>query len=121
MNEHRVSLRIAMSFVTLFIFGSIAAAQGVQTATLRGTILDDQQLPVPHARITATSPVLQGERSVISDEAGMYEVRALPPGDYLVRAELEGFSTVSSRVTLALGLDVRRDLTLHLAAQAVSV
>ena len=36
------------------------AAQGVQTGTIRGTVTDQQNLPLPGVTVTISSPALQG-------------------------------------------------------------
>jgi hypothetical protein len=60
---------------------TVTYAQGVQTGTIRGMVRDSQDLAVPGVTVTATSPVLQGPRSTVTDTQGLYVIRALPPGD----------------------------------------
>ena len=70
-----------LGILTLVLSCSASSfAQGVQTGTLRGTVKDQQGLPLPGATITATSPALQGERTAVTDTEGAYLFRALPPG-----------------------------------------
>jgi hypothetical protein len=45
-------------------------AQGVQTGVLSGVVRDPQDLPLPGATVTATSPSMQGERTAVTDAIG---------------------------------------------------
>ena len=61
--------RVAAVLFAAALFAGIDAtafAQGVQTGTIRGTVQDQQGLPMPGVTITATSPALQGPRSTVS-------------------------------------------------------
>jgi hypothetical protein len=61
-----------------------ARAQGSATVgSLRGTINDKASgESAPGATVVATSPALQGEQVVITDENGQYFITSLPPGVY---------------------------------------
>ena len=69
------------------LFGFVAAlmlgvsvstwAQGTQTGTLSGAVLDQSGLVLPGVTVTVTSPSLQGVRSTVTDENGRYSM----PGD----------------------------------------
>ena len=53
-----------------------------------GTVLDAQlRAPEPDVLVTATSPNLEGERTVLTDERGNYRLADLPPGIYTLRFE----------------------------------
>ena len=82
--------RLGFFFVFLLLSAG-ALAQGVQTGTIRGTVRDQQDLAVPGVTVTVTSPSLQGPRTTVTDAAGGYVLRVLPPGDYEVKFELAGF------------------------------
>jgi hypothetical protein len=62
-----------------------ASAQGVQTGSIAGQVLDQSDAVLPGATVTATSRTLQGERSTVIDSTGRYLIRALPAGLYTVR------------------------------------
>ena len=105
----------------LFIQAAICSAQGVQTGTIRGSVRDQQDLPVPGATVTVSSPALQGTRTSVTDEAGAYALLALPAGAYQVEFELSGFAPVTQQTTVALGLNVQLDAVLLLAQVAETV
>src|SRR5688572_830972 len=80
-----------------------AAAQGIQTGTLRGAVLDQQALPVADVKVTVTSPALQGPRSTTTGRDGSFVIRLLPPGAYEAEFEIKGFENQRRTVTIALG------------------
>ena len=103
---------IVMVLALLTGFPVAALAQGVQTGTIRGTVQDQQGLPVPGVTVTATAPVLQGPRTTVSDGEGNYTLAALPAGQYQVTFELQGFTTVKQTTAVSVGLQVTQNVTL---------
>ena len=103
---------VLMAMALLIGIQATAAAQGVQTGTIRGTVQDQQGLAVPGVTVTATSPALQGPRTTISDAEGNYTLAALPAGQYQVTFELSGFRTVQQTSTVSVGLQVTQNVTL---------
>src|SRR5690348_1258380 len=81
---------VAAALGSLALVGSVlvedhaARAQGSATVgSLRGTLRDKSTgETAPGATIIATSPALQGEQVVITDENGQYFITSLPPGSY---------------------------------------
>jgi hypothetical protein len=82
---------------------SNAAAQGVQTGTLRGFVTGPDGAPVPNAEITVSSPAMQGPRTTSTDEAGGYALYALPPGEYAVRVVVSGAEVAQQQARVPLG------------------
>jgi hypothetical protein len=105
-----------VSILRLFIFGSLlvsslAFAQG--TAVLTGTVTDAATgKPVPDVVVTATSPALQGEEIVVTDNTGLYRIPQLPPGAYTLRLEKEQFKPYSRG-----DINLRSDRTIRLNVQ----
>jgi hypothetical protein len=108
-------------FVAALSLGNSLAAQGVQTGTLTGIVKDAGDLVLPGVSVTATSPVLQGERSTVTDANGVYLLRGLPPGAYNVRFELAGMGPQTQAVTVEVGKDVQVNATLAVAGVAETV
>jgi outer membrane receptor protein involved in Fe transport len=75
------------------MIGLLPATAAAQSAgVIAGTIRDAAtQAPLADVAVTATSPVLPGEQTVVSDSSGAYRVPQLPPGVYTLRFEREGF------------------------------
>jgi hypothetical protein len=58
----------------------LAFGQGVQTGTITGVVQSSDTEPLPGVTVTATSPVLLGRRSAVTDVNGVYVIRGLPAG-----------------------------------------
>jgi hypothetical protein len=62
---------------------------------IHGRVRDASGAAIPGVSVQATGPALSGAlRSAVTDEQGAYEIAALPPGDYTLRFNLQGFATV---------------------------
>ena len=97
----------------------LAAAQET-TGTISGRLVDSQGLPVPGATVTATGP--QGSRSAVSDADGRYSLAFITPGTYTVKAELQGFKTVTqSNVSVALGQTATVNLSMQVGGVTETV
>jgi outer membrane receptor protein involved in Fe transport len=84
-------------------------------ATLTGAVKDSSGASIPGAVITVRHTATNETRTGVAGEEGLYRIPSLPRGTYEVRAELEGFRTVSqSGVLLTVGDTVRLDFTLEI-------
>src|SRR5689334_21270397 len=90
-------------------------AQGVQTGTIRGTVKDQQGLPLPGATVTATSPALQGERTAVTDSDGVFLFRAVPPGTYALKVEMSGMTPLEKTANVPLGGVAQLDLSMAIS------
>lgn len=96
---------MSRTIVVLFIvFGLCAASNaGAQggDGSLRGTVIDEQEAPLPGVTVTATSPALLSPSVAVTDGRGNYRFINLPPGTHAVSAELTGFA-ISRRENIVL-------------------
>ena len=99
----------------LVLTGARAHAQGVQTGVLTGTVQDADGLVLPGVTVMVTSPALQGDRTTVTDENGVYVVRGLPPGIYRLVFELSGMRNVQAEQRVDLGLTAQVDAKMQLA------
>ena len=101
----------------------VAAAQGVQTGSVRGVVQDATGMVVAQATIHAESPAQLGSRVTASDAAGAYQFQGLAPGEYTLTFEFTGFQTVTSTVRVSVGAMARLDVSLPMATvtEAVTV
>ena len=101
LSSHSLRLRLAR-----------AVAQGIQTGVITGVINSADGLSLPGVTVTATSPNLQGPRSGVTDANGVYYLRGLTPGLYLVTFEIPSFQAASREdveVNAGATRDGRRD------------
>ncbi len=90
-------------------------AQGQQSGTLSGRISSSDSLALPGAMVTVSSSALQGVRATATDINGLYTFPGLPPGEYVVKFEMHGMSTVERHATVSLGGLVTMDQVLSIA------
>jgi len=103
----------------------MAHAQGVNTASLAGTVLDPANAAVKSAKVTATNAATGSERTTISEDDGHYIFVALPPGQYKMTVDGgAGFAVYENpAVVLTVGENATLDLRLDLkgVVQTVTV
>jgi outer membrane receptor protein involved in Fe transport len=87
--------------VACLLFTAAAAGAQVPTGTISGHVVSTDGAPLPGVAVTATSPALQGDRTVVSSENGDFIIPLLPPGDYTILFELSGFQSLKKQVGLA--------------------
>jgi hypothetical protein len=120
----RVFMRgAAVLLLPLLLAAAPAAAQGVQTGEITGTVSTTDGLTLPGATVTARSAALQGERTTTSDQNGNYVLRALPPGAYEITFEMSGMAVRTEKAVVELGRQTTINTTLGLAGvtEAVTV
>jgi hypothetical protein len=68
----------------LLVLGCAAtvSAQGVNTASLTGTVLDPSSAGVKGAKVTVTNAATGAPRTAVSDDSGRYNLVGLSPGQY---------------------------------------
>ncbi|MFZ2491545.1 MAG: TonB-dependent receptor [Thermoanaerobaculia bacterium] len=112
--------RIAALIALMLLVATMAMAQ--TTATLSGTVTSEGTA-LPGVLVTATSPMMQGPRTAVSDMNGKYNFPALPPGAFKVQFELEGMQPVTKSVNVALNTNARADadLALTTVSEAITV
>ncbi len=84
------------------------------SASLTGVITDPSGAPVPAAIVTTKDLERGAVRSTVTDDAGRYQVLALPVGQYEVRATKTGFQEgIRSGIHLVVGQEASVDLRLQ--------
>ena len=102
--------------ITLLL-APIAFSQSRSTGAIRGVVTDDQNAPLPGVNMTLSSENLMGVRSFVTDANGEFRFPALPPGDYQIKAELQGFGTlVSEKIRVNTTATLTVDIQLKAAA-----
>ncbi len=81
--------------VGLAMVASPAAAQ--DTGTVSGTVVDTSGQVVPGATVTLTNEATADARTAVSTEVGAFAFRAVAPGTYTLRVELQGFRTFEQK------------------------
>jgi hypothetical protein len=119
-----------LSMSALLVAGA-AFAQTATTGALVGTV-SQAGTPLPGVTVEVRSPELQGVRTEVSDPKGQFRFSVLPPGEYSLKANLSGFSTVSQShiqvginrtvtVEVAMSPAVTEQITVTAAAPVVDI
>jgi outer membrane receptor protein involved in Fe transport len=94
------------------------------TASMTGTVKDQQGKGIPGATVQVTSAEMGIDRTTTSESDGVYTVAALPPGIYAVKASHDGFQTqVFKDIDVEVNRILNYDITLSVgtATQTVEV
>ena len=103
---------------------ALPASAQVEQGTVTGRVADSTGAVIPGAGVTVTNMRTRVASRTTANDEGIYTVPYLPPGQYEVRIESPGMSTVTvSQVQLTVGLVATVNATLRPAAieQAVTV
>ena len=98
-----------------------ASAQGNPTGTISGRVLGQDGAALPGVTVTATSPNLQGPRAVVTNDVGDYIIPFLPPGDYTLSFELQGFKSASQRTLVTAAGTVPVDARLQISGVSENI
>lgn len=91
-------------------------------AALRGYVRDEQGGLLPGVAITAAGPAIMTPASAVTDAAGYYRLVNLPPGTYVISAELTGFSTQRREdVVLRAGNTFQVDIVMRIGSLAETI
>src|SRR6266852_6120003 len=82
---------LMVSFLLIFS-ATFAAAQGISTGTISGTVVDKNQAVVVGAKVTAVQAETNGKVETISNSTGAYRLSNLPIGTYTVTIEAASYS-----------------------------
>ena len=101
-----------LGFFSLIVaLAALPVAAQIPTSNLSGHVTAGKVV-LPGVTLSATSPALQGTRVAVTSSSGDYVFPFLPPGEYTVAFELEGFRTVSATVRLSAAQTSRLDAEL---------
>ena len=86
-------MKYAQLFVALLLcaLAALPAAAQTQAASLRGSVHDSSGAVIPGAKLTLTNIDQNRPWSTDSNEAGQYIFQQIPPGNYSLRVEADGF------------------------------
>jgi len=99
--------------VILAAFSAVVVGQAMN-ATLLGTVTDASGAVVSGAKVTITETKTGVSRSATTNEDGNYEFPNLPPGQYEVAVERDGFKkSIRSGVDVLVNSDVRINAVLQ--------
>jgi hypothetical protein len=104
------------------LVAAVAWAQA-PVGTISGILRDQSEAVLPHASVTVRHLATGAERHLTTAGDGTFSAPALPAGEYLVIATMDGFRTLQRDVTVATGQVLTVDLRMELgqASEVVNV
>jgi hypothetical protein len=92
------------------------------TATITGIVRDPQGSIVPGVQVEATSVATQQKTTYTTNENGLFSLRQLPIGEYVVEAEKSGFRRFVRRgLVLTTGQNLELDIQLEVGMVSESI
>jgi hypothetical protein len=102
-------------------FLTASAQQTVTSATLSGRVQDSRGAALAGASVTVVEVGTGQKRNAVCDGEGRYRFSYLPVGTYRLRAEMEGFTSLDTELTLTVGQALVVPITLGVAGLTESV
>ena len=87
-------IKVGMLLVLVCSMSATARAQLGGTGAIQGTITDPGGAVVPGATVVATNVATSVSTTRQTNDAGLYVIKPLPPGEYKVVVSLSGFLTL---------------------------
>jgi hypothetical protein len=115
------SRAMVLSLGLALLLTAIPVLAQIPTGTISGKVTSAEGEALPGVMVTVTSPSLQGARNAVTSEAGEYNIPLLPPGDYEVSFELEGFANPKQTVKISAAQTTRIDADLSQASVAEEI
>ena len=94
---------------------AVPARAQTPTGEISGVVVDPSGSAVPGVTITLTSAATNAVREVQTNSAGLYVIPAIPPGRYVLKAQISGFRAIEHRdIDVQVGSSNRIPITLEL-------
>src|SRR5262249_9006969 len=101
--KHIVKVFCLLIALGLGALPALAQARS-SSADLTGTVSDQSKSPLPGATVVATNIATGLARNGVTDSNGVYRIPLLPPGEYEVKIQINGFNTqIKKGITLTVG------------------
>ncbi|HXX02349.1 MAG TPA: carboxypeptidase regulatory-like domain-containing protein [Candidatus Acidoferrales bacterium] len=103
-------------FVAVLVIAStLCFAQTLERGAVHGTVYDSSHAVIATAKITLSNPSTGFHRELNTTPDGGYDFEAVPPGEYTLVAEAQGFAiTTVTGITVNVGTSVPLDVSMPL-------
>ena len=114
--------RSALAIVSLLLLAAGVIRAQTANGVVTGSITDTSGAVVSGAKVTLTDLQTNQTRQQTTNDAGTYEFRALPRGDYRMEAEIQGFKKENvTGIQLTVAQTLRLDIKLEVGQVSESV
>ena len=112
----------AVSFVLMLSAAAGAQTTSATTATVTGTVADQQSAVLPGVTVSLSGSNMMGVQTQVTDGSGLYRFVAVPPGDYKLLFELPGFASVTrENIRLAANFTATINVSMGIGSLAENV
>lgn len=112
----------AIVLLAVVVFWALPLPAQFDTGTITGTVTDTSGAVVPQAAVTVANLSTGIQKSLTTDQNGIFVASALPFGTYEVTVHASGFAeTRSQQIVLNVGAAVQLNMALAVAGSQVSV
>src|SRR5205823_1179516 len=102
--------------IALFVFAGLLGAQTATTGQIEGTVRDASGAVVPGAKVILTGDAGVSRES-LTGNTGAYGFTLLPPGNYRLQVEAQGFKTATAeRLAVRITETTHVDFAIQVAA-----
>ena len=111
-----------MQWRSIAVFSSVLASQSLigHSATLTGSVLDQNQEHLGHAQVTLRHTELAKSVTVYTDANGQYEIELSDSGNYDLRARRLGYNSLTeTAIQVSNDANLQRDITLKAVDKAL--
>jgi len=99
-----------------------ASAQGTDSGTITGTVVDPTGAAIPGATITVTDLSTKAQRKTVSTAEGQYVLVDIPPGTYSVLASKSGFAEDQIKsLTVLVSTQVTANFKMAIGAESTVI
>ncbi len=112
--------RIVFAFLVILLIATNAAGQRL-SGSLSGTALDPAGAAVANAKVTIANDARGFKLELTADADGSFVAPDLAPGDYKITIQKEGFKTLTTTVTIRVGVTTSISPKLELGAVSTVV
>ncbi|MFN7990327.1 MAG: TonB-dependent receptor [Thermoanaerobaculia bacterium] len=117
----RFRLSATILIAILLAAAGPAWADGSQTGSIGGVVKNAEAGPLPGVLVTVTGVTTNLKRTAVTGNNGAYTLPLLPIGDYRIEVVLQGFETVTSKVSVYTGRNTQFDANVKLSSVAATV
>ena len=115
--RHRSGSVARLLTVVILLTAWVATAWAQTQGGISGLVTDSSGGAIPGATVTVTNTATGGTRNTTTNAEGLYTFPSLPPGNYELKVELQGFKTAEvSAFKVDVQQTVRRDVALEVGA-----
>ena len=105
----------------LLIANTLGSSAQVSSGGITGAVTDASGAFIPNATVTATNSQTGQTRTVVTNQAGLYDLPSLQPGSYHLAITASGFGSSAANLQVVLNETAREDAHLLAAGTSTTV